>query len=179
MAAPKSKKKANVSGLDCVRDGNRTPGAVQKCGAYGRARRAPVACRAEDARRARDAQCVCKAQRAFGPLLLVLRFLAVPGVERALHILLMSFLPCVVFCHLSLRHSAPLVYITTPVIEVFLMVEYVFYAVRAPVVEYVILAVAYAIRELFTSLWLGVRLFFNDVAHDVLRASHLRAVPLR
>ena len=67
------------------------------------------------------------------------------------------------------------------------VVEYVFYAVPALVVEYLIPAVACAIRDhddgacegcspiiVFESVCI-----FNDVAHDVLRPSHLRAVPVR
>ena len=78
-------------------------------------------------------------------------------------------------------------YTTTPsdrsVLEV---VEYVFYAVPALVV-YVIPAVACVIREHddgaceTCSPVIGFEsvCIFNDVAHDVLRPSHLRAVPLR
>ena len=67
------------------------------------------------------------------------------------------------------------------------VVEYVFYAVPALVVECVIPAVACAIRDhddgacesCSPAIGFESVCIFNDVAHDVLRASHLRAVPLR
>ena len=84
---------------------------------------------------------------------------------RSFYVLCFATSPCP-FC-------ASCVHIDTRDRSVSDVVEYVFYAVPAPVVENVIPAVAYSIRELFPSRWLGARLFFNDVAHDVLRASHL------
>ena len=188
MAAPKSKKakegKREWFGR-CTRWQPPAQGGI-KMPAHGRARRASVAWRAEDARRAHDDLCVCKAQRAFGPSLLVLRFLAVPVFERVIHILRMSFVPCGGLGHLSLP-ILRLLHNDTRDRSVLEVVEYVFYAVPALVVEYVIPAVACVIREHddgacescspaigFESVYI-----FNDIAHDVRRPSHLRAVPLR